>query len=138
MKNLQTYVKQYKKLFCIIGFIFIICLEGCVFPVGNFAYGGDAAIALINLASAIGIGKCVGEIETMLFPKATWLFVLLVNSGITVLGLVARYFLEYGEVSNTYNFTLKNVVVHTMIMMLLSMMFWMQTKTKGESSDEKK
>ena len=42
MKNLRTYVNEHKKLFAIIGLIFIICLECCVFPVGNFAYGGNA------------------------------------------------------------------------------------------------
>lgn len=47
------------------------------------------------------------------------------------MGMVARYFLEYGEVSNTYNFTLKNIVVHVVIMLLLSMIFWMQTKRKA-------
>lgn len=131
MKNLRTYVNKHKKSLAVIGLIFIICLECCVFPVGNFTYGGNITIGLINLAAAIGIGKCIGEIEAMMFPKATWLMVLLVNFGVTIMGMVARYFLEYGEVSNTYNFTLKNIVIHTVMMLLLSMMFWMQTKRKA-------
>ena len=132
MKNLQTYVNEYKKLFTIIGLIFIICLECCVFPVGNFTYGGNITISLINLAAAIGICKCLGEIEAMLLPKVRWVLVLILNLGVTIMGMVARYFLEYGEVSNTYNFPLKNVVVHTMIMLLLSMTFWIQTKSKAD------
>lgn len=132
MKNLRTYVSKHKKLFCIIGLIFIVCLECCVFPVGNFTYGGGLAIGLLNFVAAIGIGKFVGEIEAMMFPKVTWLLVLLLNLGITIMGMVARYFLEYGEVSNTYNFTLKNIMVHTVIMLLLSMVFWMQIKRKPE------
>ena len=132
MKNLRTYVNEHKKLFAIIGLIFIICLECCVFPVGNFAYGGNITISLINLAAAIGIGKCLGEIEAILMPKVTWLFISLLNVGVTVMGMVARYFLEYGEVSNTYNFTLKNILVHVVIMLLLSMMFWRQTKKRTE------
>ena len=131
MKNLRTYVCKHKKLFCVIGLILIICLECCVFPVGNFTYGGNIAISLINLAAAIGIGKCLAEIEVMLLPKVMWVLVLLLNLGVTILGMVARYFLEYGEVSNTYNFTLKNILIHTVIMLLLSMMFWMQTKRKA-------
>ena len=132
MKNLRIYVSKHKKLLCVIGLIFIVCLECCVFPVGNFTYGGDITIGLINLATAIGISKCLSEIEAMLLPKVAWLLVLLLNLGVTVMGMVARYFLEYGEVSNTYNFTLKNIVSHTVIMLLLSMMFWMQTKRKSE------
>ena len=30
----------------------------------------------------------------------------------TIIGMVCRYFLEFGEVSNTYNFTLFNIVVY--------------------------
>ena len=107
-------------------------MECCVFPVGNFAYGGNITISLINLAAAIGISKCVGEIEAIIFPKVIWLLVLFLNLGITIMGMVARYFLEYGEVSNTYNFTLKNILLHVAIMLLLSMMFWIQTKRKPE------
>ena len=131
MKNLRLYVCKHKKLFCVIGLIFIICLECCVFPVGNFAYGGNITIGLINLTAAIGIAKCLGEIEAILLPKVTWVLVLFLNLGVTILGMVARYFLEYREVSNTYNFTLENIWIHTVIMLLLSMMFWMQTKGKA-------
>ena len=37
---------------------------------------------------------------------------------LTVLGLVCRYFLEFGEVSNTYNFTLFNVVLYLVLIPL--------------------
>ena len=107
-------------------------MECCVFPVGNFNLGGGMAIGLLNFITAIGIAKCIGEIEAIMFPKVTWLLVLLLNLGITIMGMVVRYFLEYGEVSNTYNFTPKNIVLHTVIMLLLSTIFWMQTKRKSE------
>ena len=132
MKNLQTSIRKHKKLFCVLGLVFIVCMECCVFPVGSLTLGGNIGIAFINFATAIGISKCVGEIERILFPKASWFLILLLNFGITIIGMAARYFLEYGEVSNTYNFTPKNVVVHIVIMLLLSMMFWMQTKRKSE------
>ena len=128
MKYLQTSIRKHKKLFCVMGLVFIVCLECCVFPVGSLTLGGNIGIYFINVATVIGIGKCIGEIEAILFPKATWLMILLLNFGITVMGIAARYLLEYGEVSNTYNFTPKNIVVHIVIMLLLSMMFWMQAK----------
>ena len=55
------------------------------------------------------------------------------------MGMVVRYFLEYGEVSNTYNFTFKKVIVHMVIMLLFSMMFWVQTnkELKDERDEEK-
>ena len=132
MRDLRTYVSKHKKLFGIVGFIFIVFLECCVFPAGRITYSGNMAIGIIGFVSAIGIAKCAGEIEAAIFPKAGWILILLLNIVITILGMVARYFLEYGEVSNTYNFTSKNIVVHILIMLLLSMMFWMQTKKRGE------
>ena len=98
MKNLQTSIRKHKKLLCVIGLVFIVCLECCV------------------------------------FPKARWLLIVRLNFGITIMGMAVRYLLEYGEVSNTYNFTPKNIVVHIVIMLLLSMMFWMQTKGKGTTN----
>lgn len=128
MKNLQTSTKKHKKLFCVLGFVFIVCLECCVFPVGRVPLGGDRISVFINIYTAIVISKCVSEIEVAIFPKKTWLLILLLNFGITIMGMLTRYLLEYGEVSNTYNFTPKNIVVHIVIMLLLSMMFWMQAK----------
>ena len=131
MKNLRTSIRKHKKLFCVLGLIFIVCMECCVFPVGSLLLGGNWISIFINFYSAIIISKCIGEIEAILFPKATWLLILLLNFGITIMGMLARYLLEYGEVSNTYNFTPKNMVVHIVIMLLLNMMFWMQTKRKA-------
>ena len=132
MKDIRTAVIKHKKVVCILGLIFVIILECCVFPVGSFSLGGDRILVFINFATAIGISKCLGEIEAFIFPKVTWLWIFILNFGITILGMIARYFLEYGEVSNTYNFNLKNIVVHMVIMMGLSMLFWMQAKRKVE------
>ena len=132
MGDLRTYIRKHKKLFGVLGLVFIVCLECCVFPVGNFSLGGNITVGLLNIVTAIGISKCIGDIEAFSFPKVTWLWIFFLNLGITILGMIARYFLEYGEVSNTYNFTLKNIVIHIVIMLGLNMMFWMQAKRKVE------
>ena len=135
MKNIRTSIREHKKLFCIMGLVFVVCLECCVFPVGSSTLGGNSISILINFATAVATGKCVGEIEVIMFPKVSWLPILLLNLGITIMGMVVRYFLEYGEVSNTYNFTFKKVIVHMVIMLLFSMMFWVQTNK--ELKDER-
>ena len=53
----------------------------------------------------------------------------------TVIGMVCRYFLEFGEVSNTYNFTLFNIVVYLFVVpvfTLLAYEFADKTKVKRE------
>ena len=132
MEKLQINLRKHKKLFGVLGLVFIVCLECCVFPVGSFSLGGDRILVFINFATAIGISKCLGEIETFIFPKVTLLWIFILNFGITILGMIARYFLEYGEVSNTYNFNLKNIVVHMLIMMGFSNMFWWKINRKAE------
>ena len=90
MTKIQMFVNEHKKLLCTIGLLFIIGLECCVFPVGNLTLGGGITIGIINFAAAIGIGKCVGEIEVAMFPKATWILILLLNFAITIILLPCR------------------------------------------------
>ena len=138
MRNLRAYISEHKKMFGIVGLVFIVCMECCTFPVGKITFGGNMTIGVVNVVCAIFIAKCIGEIEVAIFPQVSYGLIFLLNIGITIMGMVARYFLEYGEVSNTYNFTPKNIVIHTIIMLLLSTMFWVETKGKGEATDEKK
>lgn len=53
----------------------------------------------------------------------------------TVLGMVCRYFFEFGEVSNTYNFTLFNIVLYLFVVpvfTLLAYEFVDRSKMKEE------
>ena len=51
----------------------------------------------------------------------------------------ARYLLEFGEVSNSYNFTVPNMLLHIGVTVTLSTLSWLWTKTvrgknaKGEA-----
>ena len=132
MKDIRTAITKHKKIICTLGLLFVIFLECCVFPVGSITHTKWFTIGIINIITAIGICKCVGEMEAALFPKASWIMIGLLNIGIIIMGMVSRYFLEYGEVSNTYNFTPKKIVIHMIIMLLLSNMFWMQGKRSTE------
>ena len=40
----------------------------------------------------------------------------------TVIGMVCRYFLEFGEVSNTYNFTLLNIAAYLFIVPVFTLL----------------
>ena len=132
MKDIRTAIIKHKKMVCILGLLFVILLECCVFPVGSITHTEWFTIGIINLITAVGICKCVGEMEATLFPKASGVMISLLNIGITIMGMVLRYFLEYGEVSNTYNFTPKKIAIHMIIMILLSTVFWMQSKSSAE------
>ena len=55
----------------------------------------------------------------------------LYNLAIITIGLLARYILEFGEVSNTYNFTPINIILHILIVSVGIMLVYALNK-KGE------
>lgn len=122
--KLREFVDNNKKLMMTLGFLFIICLQCCVFPAVNRAYRISDVIVLINFVTAVGVCKCAGELEAFFFQNASWGQILFINFILTLLGMGARYLLEYGEVSNTYNFTARNMLLHIVMMVLWSSAFW--------------
>ena len=124
MIKLREFVHKHKKQAIMVGFLFIICLQCCVFPAVNRTHNVSYTIALVNFMAAIGICKCSGDLEAEFLPNGTWGQVLVLNLVLTLLGMAARYFLEYGEVSNTYNFTFRNILLHVVMMVLWSSVFW--------------
>ena len=124
MIKLREFVHKHKKQAIMVGFLFIICLQCCVFPAVNRTHNVSYTIALVNFMAAIGICKCSGDLEAEFLPNGTWGQVLVLNLVLTLLGMAARYFLEYGEVSNTYNFTFRNILLHIVMMVLWSSVFW--------------
>ena len=55
MMKFKDFVCKYKKQAIILGFLFIICLQCCVFPAVNRSYNTPYAIVFINFIAAIGI-----------------------------------------------------------------------------------
>ena len=86
-----------------------IVFEGCfAFPIGSQKFPLDTG-KLCMLLSIYGIAAlCFVGIYGPHREKTIYAGSLL----FTVLGLVCRYFLEYGEVSNTYNFTAGNIAAY--------------------------
>ena len=46
------------------------------------------------------------------------------NSLYILVGMGCRYLLEFGEVSNTYNFTLPKMIVHVLLINILCLACW--------------
>ena len=107
-----------------VGFLFIVFLQCCVFTAVNRSQNVSYTIVFINFIAAVGICKCTGDLEAEFLQDGTWGQVILLNFVLTLLGMAARYVLEYGEVSNTYNFTCRNMLLHVVMMVLWSSVFW--------------
>ena len=70
MKNFRTFMIEHKKMVCILGLLFIVILECCVFPVGRITDSSLFSTGIINLVTAIYICKYLGEIVAVLFVNA--------------------------------------------------------------------
>ena len=89
-----------------------VVFAGCfVFPIRSEPFPLDFTKLYLLIASygAIGLGFAgVYEAEKGKTVYSRVLF-------LTVLGMICRYILEYGETSNTYNFTIRNIISYLAI-----------------------
>ena len=103
-----------------IAFITILSavVYGCLFPVLNFSPDKPdipVVIVLLNVVVFYLISNGLGAAVPKLFPQWTLLQIACYHFAVGAAGLVMRYFLEFGEVSNTYNFTVVNVTFYLLM-----------------------
>jgi len=92
-----------------------VCLIffGCfTFPVYNFSKDAPEISRWINVLVSLAAYYEIGLIQGVLFEHKEHLKCMGLTLSMTVIGLLGRYLLEFGEVSNTYNFILANIVLH--------------------------
>ena len=77
-------------------------------------------LTAIKIYVVLGGALFSGGILAGLFPKKKLFFIILITSITVGLGLLCRYLLEFGEVSNTYNFTVPNTLLHVGIFLALT------------------
>ena len=77
-------------------------------------------LTAIKIYVVLGGALFSGGILAGLFPKKKPFFIILITSITVGLGLLCRYLLEFGEVSNTYNFTVPNTLLHVGIFLALT------------------
>ena len=113
---------------------------GCFgFPFVNLTRAlGDTQrqISILNLFMLIIAYAEVGMLSGYLFHKKKIIFVILINVAHIIAGMICRYFLEFGEVSNTYNFTLPNIVFHIIIISCVCFCSYLHAKKQIAENKE--
>lgn len=92
-----------------------IVVYGCLFPVLNFSPERPKTpfiLTLLNLVLFFMISDGLGSVVPKMLPRWSLRNIGLYNSAVSAAGLLVRYILEFGEASNTYNFTVYNVVIY--------------------------
>ncbi len=110
----------YNKFAIALTFLLVILVNGCTFPIIHFNTDNSVdlgvLIQVITVYVAFVTQKMAGRLEGTIFHFWSITGIALLNIGLVVAGLVGRYFLEYGEVSNTYNFTIANTLFHVIVL----------------------
>ena len=132
---LQSHRKTGITLFWIIAIFF-----GCFcFPFVNITKvlsDAQKQISVINLFTCLIAYAEVGLLSGYLFDKKKISVVLLINVSHIIVGMICRYFLEFGEVSNTYNFTLSNIAIHIIAISCVCLCSYLHAKKQISESKE--
>ena len=117
--------------------VFITC---CMFPFLNLTKETPIRMEIANwlvIVVSIMFYHSIGQVEAKLFPNSSEMFIGLFNLIATILGMGIRFLLEFGEVSNTYNFTIPNIILHILISVVMvsgTWLFYKKLAIKTKSS----
>lgn len=124
-----------KGLLVILLIVFVI-IAGAAFPFYNWNKHYSYTLTGITLWLNIVCYIELGVFERRLLPDSSTTKIVLINLGIVLAGMGGRYLLEFGEVSNTYNFTLSNVVFHMIATLMISTVSYVLSKPANKVANE--
>ena len=128
MKKLESFFSHHRRIAVAVVFLSFAILGGCIFPVHNLTRPESNYTPWHHLYLAASVFIFWGSMAKAMFPKAGILPILALNLSVTLTGMLFRYLLEWGEVSNTYNFTLPNITLHIAFAVIVSTLSWYWAK----------
>lgn len=131
MEGFKIIYQKHKKLFFALVIIMPIFFGCFTFPFWNLTYRAHGGISVINVFVFVTAYYDIGLVEAIAFHKKSFIFILGYNFIMSCAGLLCRYLLEFGEVSNTYNFTGLNILVHLFLVVLISSLTYLCKRTEA-------
>ena len=137
--RLYTLLQSHRKIGITLFWVIAIFFGCFCFPLVNFTKtlsDMQKQISIWNIFICLLAYVEVGLLSGYLFEKKKIGVVLLINAAHIIVGMICRYFLEFGEVSNIYNFTLPNIVFHIIIISCICICGYLHAKKQIEESKE--
>lgn len=94
------------------------------FPVYNWNKEWPLALTALYLFLTPCYAAAAGAFLAKLFPGKGLRYIVILTGALASVGLACRFFLEFGEVSNTYNFTLPNILFHLAVFLGVLLLSW--------------
>lgn len=130
----MQFLQAHRRLAAGLFLVFFFVLGACAFPIYNLSREWPSTLTLSIVFNGVLMYTLLGATEVTIFPKWNGWQILLLNVTLVLLSMAGRYLLEYGEVSNTYNFTVPNMLLHIAVTVALSILSWLwQKKEWGEN-----
>lgn len=117
-----------KKFILIFVFIFFVLIGAAGFPIYNLNKQYSFMNTILILISTVMLYYSLGIYEKIVLTNVNIKYIITLNLGIIVLSMICRYLLEFGEVSNTYNFTIPNIALHIFATIVISSFSWYISK----------
>ncbi|MBQ1948236.1 MAG: hypothetical protein II359_06465 [Clostridia bacterium] len=138
--RLYTLIQTHRKIGIALFWVIAIFFGCFCFPFINLTKilsDTQKQIGMINLFLCLVAYAEVGLLSGYLFEKKKTGAVLLIHAAHIIGGMLCRYFLEIGEVSNTYNFTLPNIAIHMAAISCICLCSYLHTKKQiAENKEE--
>lgn len=113
-------------------FVLIVVSAGCSFPIYNFTKSFGKTIMVSLLFLNVSCYAALGAMERPFVKNWKLHQVAFLNLGMILLSMLFRYLLEFGEVSNTYNFTAPNIALHIVATLSISMVAYLTAREPVE------
>ena len=128
MKKLECWFRNHKRIAAAYIFLFFLILTCSSFPVYNLTKRYHDTLTFTNVFISLSIYAYLGTFLSQIFPKARFRKIFLILLGMVLGGMFCRFLLEFGEVSNTYNFTPANIALHLAVTLTVSNLSWWWTR----------
>lgn len=114
-----------KRKWHVILLIMFVIISGASFPIFNLTKHYTYSLTSILLYTNILCYIELGIYEKKMLKRLGIKHAAIINLGVILLGMLCRYILEFGEVSNTYNFTIPNILLHISATFIISMLSYL-------------
>lgn len=131
MEKTRDFIQRHKAISYISGFGVIVFFNCFGFPFYNLNKDWPFMLTVSKIYIVLAAAWMTGGILCGLFLKKSVAFIIFMTILLSLSGLVFRYFLEFGEVSNIYNFTLPNIMLHLVIFVSLAFLSWVYTSKRN-------
>ena len=126
----MKFYEKHPKASAAITLAFYVFVGACCFPIYNLTREWPFMLTCCIVFAAVSLYYTLGGIEVTMLPQCGIQHILSLNLLLVLLGMGARYLLEFGEVSNTYNFTGPNMLLHIGVTVALSTLSWFWGKCR--------